>query len=77
MRTSAAATASGQARMSVKRLSLSLSLCACGLSVPCSLEDTHYRSPKTEVLTPLAPLSASMTVGGMLTQWTVVVLKAE
>ena len=69
--------ASGQTGMSVKSLSISLSQCWCWLFVPCSLEDTHYRSPKTEVLTPLAPLSASMTVGGMLTQWTVVVLKAE
>jgi hypothetical protein len=75
--TSAAASASGQTRMSVKRLSLSLSRCSCWLSVPGSLEDTHYRSPKTEMLTPLAPPWASMTVGGMLTQWTVVVLKAE
>jgi len=56
--TSAAASASGQTRMSVKSLSLSLSQCACWLSVPCSLEDTHYRSPKTEVLN-----SASASVG--------------
>jgi hypothetical protein len=77
MGTSAAATASGQTRMSVKSLSLSLSQYACGLSVPCSLKDTHYRSPKPKALIPLAPSQASTIVGGMLTQWTVVVSKAE